>query len=387
LFGLLALRWYGLHQFIEYFTYSQQEHEPLRLLIMSTSVGALGSGLGGGVELTVKNLAIEMRHRGHEIQLVAPAGSELLDFAISQISGNLQTTAQTQEISDPIAMPADPVLANMWSYARQEQVKYDLIFNIAYDWLPFYLTPWFQTPIAHFISMGSLISALDREMGKVAIDFPGSIGVCSRTQAETFDFAEHCRILGGAGLDLGVYEYRANPSNALAFLGRISPEKGLEDALAAAKATGLILKIMGKVQDEAYWQQLQTEYAGYFEYCGFLDTAAMQQIVGDCQALLMTPRWVEAFGNVAIEALACGVPVISYARGGPTEIVRDGKTGFLVEPDSVAGLVEAIGRLGEIDRSACRKQAEQEYSLSAWGDRLEDWFASLVMTSNEYIDY
>jgi UDP-glucose:tetrahydrobiopterin glucosyltransferase len=359
----------------------------LRLLLMSTSVGALGSGLGGGVELTVKNLAIEMRRRGHEIHLVAPAGSELLDFPIAQILGNLQTTAQTQDISDPIAMPADPVLANMWSYARQVQHKYDLIFNIAYDWLPFYLTPWFQTPIAHFISMGSLISALDQEMGKVAIDFPGSIGVCSRTQAETFKFAEHCRILGGAGLDLGVYEYRANPSNALAFLGRISPEKGLEDALAAAKATGLILKIMGKVQDEAYWQQLQTEYADYFEYCGFLDTAAMQQIVGDCRALLMTPRWVEAFGNVAIEALACGVPVISYARGGPTEIVRDGTTGFLVEPDSVAGLVAAIGKLGEIDRSVCRQQAEQEYSLAAWGDQLEDWFASLVMTNNEYIDY
>jgi UDP-glucose:tetrahydrobiopterin glucosyltransferase len=359
----------------------------LRLLIMSTSVGALGSGLGGGVELTVKNLAIEMRRRGHEIQLVAPAGSELLDFPIAQISGNLQTTAQTQEISDPIAMPPDPVLANMWSYARQVQAKYDLIFNIAYDWLPFYLTPWFQTPIAHFISMGSLISALDREMGKVAIDFPGSIGVCSRIQAETFEFAEHCRILGGAGLDLGVYEYRANASNALAFLGRISPEKGLEDALAAAKATGLILKIMGKVQDEAYWQQLQTEYAGYFEYCGFLDTAAMQQIVGDCRALLMTPRWVEAFGNVAIEALACGVPVISYARGGPTEIVRDGKTGFLVEPDSVPGLVQAIGRLGEIDRSACRQQAEQKYSLAAWGDQLEDWFVSLIVTSDKYIDY
>jgi UDP-glucose:tetrahydrobiopterin glucosyltransferase len=147
----------------------------------------------------------------------------------------------------------------------------------------------------------------------------------------------------------------ANPFNALAFFGRISPEKSLEDALAAAKATGLILKIMGKVQYEAYWQQLQTEYAGHFEYCGFLDTAAMQQIVGDCQALLMTPRWVEAFGNVAIEALACGVPVISYARGGPTEIVRDGKTGFLVEPDSVSGLVEAIGRLGEIDRSVANR--------------------------------
>jgi UDP-glucose:tetrahydrobiopterin glucosyltransferase len=359
----------------------------LKLLIMSTSVGALGSGLGGGVELTLKNLAIAMRNRGHLVQIVAPAGSQLLDFSITQIPGNLQITAQTQEISAPIAMPADPVLANMWSYARQVQAEYDLIFNIAYDWLPFYLTPWFTTPIAHFISMGSLIAALDQEMGKVAISFPGSIGVCSRTQAETFDFAEQCRVVGAAGLDLEIYQYQPKPAKSLAFLGRISPEKGLEDALTAAKATGLPLKIMGKVQDEVYWQQLQNEYAGCFEYCGFLDTVAMQQIVGNCQALLMTPHWVEAFGLVAIEALACGVPVIAYARGGPAEIVRDGVSGFLVEPDSVAGLVQAIGRLAEIDRAACRQQAEQEYSLAAWGDQIEDWFASLVLTSDTYIDY
>jgi UDP-glucose:tetrahydrobiopterin glucosyltransferase len=350
----------------------------LKLLLMSTSVGALGTGLGGGVELTLRNLAIEMRRRGHQLQIVAPAGSAMLDFAIAQIPGNLQTTAQTQEITDPIVMPDDPVLGNMWDYARQVQADYDVIFNIAFDWLPFYLTPYFQTPIAHFISMGSLITAFDRVMEKIAIEFPGSIGVCSRTQAETFKFADRCRILGGAGLDLDLYQFQAKPENYLAFLGRISPEKGLEDALAAAKATGMLLQVMGKVQDEAYWAKLQAEYAGCFEYLGFLDTAAMQQVVGNCRALLMTPRWIEAFGNVAIEALACGVPVITYARGGPTEIVRDGVTGFLVEPDSVAGLVQAIGRLDEIDRMTCRRQAEQEYSLAAWGHNLEDWFQKLI---------
>ena len=62
----------------------------------------------------------------------------------------------------------------------------------------------------------------------------------------------------------------------------------------------------------------------------------------------MTPRWVEAFGNVVIESLACGVPVIAYDRGGPSEIIEDGKTGWLVEPDSVSGLVEAMAKLDKI---------------------------------------
>jgi UDP-glucose:tetrahydrobiopterin glucosyltransferase len=96
----------------------------------------------------------------------------------------------------------------------------------------------------------------------------------------------------------------------------------------------------------------------------------------------MTPRWVEAFGNVAIEALACGVPVIAYARGGPAEIVKDGETGFLVKPDSVTGLIEAINRIDEIKRDRCRQQAESEYSLTALGDRFEVWFTKILKSSH-----
>ena len=104
----------------------------------------------------------------------------------------------------------------------------------------------------------------------------------------------------------------------------------------------------------------------------------MQQELGKCRAMLMTPRWVEAFGNVAIEALACGVPVISYRRGGPAEIIQDGKTGFLVEPDNVNGLVNAIARLDTINRYTCRQQAETDFSLAALGDRFENWFRAIL---------
>jgi UDP-glucose:tetrahydrobiopterin glucosyltransferase len=90
---------------------------------------------------------------------------------------------------------------------------------------------------------------------------------------------------------------------------------------------------------------------------------------------------VEAFGNVAIEALACGVPVIAYRRGGPSEIVRHGETGWLVEPDSVTGLVEAIGRIDQLNRAACRQQAEQAFSLPALGERFEQWFREILQAA------
>lgn len=333
----------------------------LKLLFVSTPVGPLGTGLGGGVELSLYNIAQEMIRRGHILQIVAPEGSILSLPRIVQIPGNLQLIAQSQESTAPITMPGNSVLANMWDYARRVQADYDLIVNFAYDWLPFYLTPFFTRPIAHFVSMGSLYEAMDQIVEQVADRFPGTIGFYTPSQAATFAIDQQCRCLS-SGIDLSLYEFCAHPKPWLAWLGRIAPEKGLEDAIQAAKIANIPLKIMGKMQEQSYWQQICQDYPdAAFEYLGFLTTTEMQQELRQCRALLMTPRWLEAFGNVAIEALACGVPVIAYRRGGPAEIVQDGKTGFLVEPDSVAGLVDAIAHLDEIDRYVCRQQAEAEY--------------------------
>ncbi len=350
---------------------------PLRVLLLSTSVGPLGSGLGGGVELTLHNIAKALSQRQHTLKVVAPAGSRS-EFPLALIDGALQTTAQTDGRDAPIAMPANAVLANMWDYAHQVQTEYDLLVNFAYDWLPFYLTPFFERPIAHLVSMGSLTDAMDDIIAQTIDRYPTTIGVHSRAQADTFAFSNQCHVLGN-GFDLSLYQFCPQPERSLAWVGRIAPEKGLEDAVAAAQRTGISLKIWGVVQDHAYWQRIRQDYpTAPITYQGFLPTVELQREMGKCQALIMTPRWVEAFGNVAIEALACGVPIIAYRRGGPTEIVQQGKTGWLVEPDSVSGLVEAIAHLNEIDRYACRQQAEAEYSLNALGDRLEQWFADIL---------
>jgi UDP-glucose:tetrahydrobiopterin glucosyltransferase len=278
----------------------------------------------------------------------------------------------------PITLPPDSVLAHMWDYAHQVQGDYDLLVNFAYDWLPFYLTPWLRQPIAHFVSMGSLNEAMDAAVMQIGKQFPGTLGAYTHTQVSTFPLQTGWRILSSA-VDLCQYEYCPTPGPGLVWMGRISPEKGLEDAVAAAQQTQIPLKIFGKLEDLAYWQNIQTDYPhAPIEYGGFLSTQALQSQVRQCRALLMTPRWVEAFGNVAIEALACGVPVIAYRRGGPAEIIQDGKTGWLVEPDSVEGLVAAIAQLDQLNRQACRQQAEAQYSLSALGQRFEEWFYDIL---------
>ncbi|OUC13101.1 MAG: UDP-glucose--tetrahydrobiopterin glucosyltransferase [Alkalinema sp. CACIAM 70d] len=350
----------------------------LKLLFVSTPVGALGSGLGGGVELTLRNLAIALQQRGHSITVVAPEGSQLDNFSLVEIVGSLQTTAQSQGRDAPITLPSNSVLSNLWSYVRQVQNCYDIIVNFAYDWLPFYLTPFFETPIAHLVSMGSLSEAMDQAIVDVADSFPNTIAVHSHAQAQTFSMGFTYFNLQN-GIDLSQYEFCPNPDEFLAWVGRIAPEKGLEDAVQAAAKTGLPLKIFGVIQDPAYWAQIQADYPqAAMEWMGFLPTQALQQALGRAQALLMTPKWVEAFGNVAIEALACGVPVIAYRRGGPAEIIQSGYTGWLVEPDSVEGLVQAIAKIPQISRTICHREAEMTYSLAALGERAETWLARIL---------
>jgi UDP-glucose:tetrahydrobiopterin glucosyltransferase len=362
-------------------TKKQSPITSLKLLFVSTSVGPLGSGVGGGVELTLLNMAQVLAQRGHQITVAAPQGSVLESIPVIEIVGNCQTMAQSQTRDTPIMMPPNSVLGNLWDYARTVQTEYDLIVNFAYDWLPFFLTPFFSCPVIHWVSMGSLSTAIDQILQQLIQQYPNRLGFYTQTQAQTFGFTENYACLG-IGVDLSKYDFCPKPDTAMGWLGRIAPEKALEDAVMAADKTGIPLKIMGKMQDETYWQEIQQTYPNApLEYLGFLSTDQLQSHLRQCRALLMTPRWVEAFGIVAIEALACGVPVIAYRRGGPAEIIREGETGWLVEPDSVEGLIEAIQKLDKIDRLCCRQQVEREYSLEVWGDRIEAWLFSNMIES------
>ena len=153
---------------------------PKKLLFLSTPVGALGSGIGGGVELTLQNAAKALMAKGHSVEIVAPEGSVTSIAKLTAIAGTLQTSAQTQVGADAVVLPKDSVLENMWSYAREVQDQFDLLFNFAYDRLPLYLTPFLNTPVAHWISMSSLSPVMDEMVSKLVQIRPQAIAVNTR---------------------------------------------------------------------------------------------------------------------------------------------------------------------------------------------------------------
>ena len=354
----------------------------MNILVVNTPVGALGSGLGGGVERTLCSLVAGLLERGHGLTVLAAEGSLLPPrcgrAALWHEPGVAQPSWQHQHRDAPVQIPAGSLLAALWRRALAEQHHFDVMLNLGYDWLPLWLTPMATTPLAHLVSMGSVSAAMDGLIAQISASHHRHLAFHTASQAADFELSGPPLLLGN-GFDLDQYAFQPEPLPQLGWAGRIAPEKGLEDAAAAAAALDLPLVVMGLVEDQTYAAQVAASVPPTtLLWKGFLEPAALQAELGRCRALLNTPKWNEAFGNVIVEALACGVPVASYARGGPAELVQEGRNGALAKADDVADLVAACQRAMAIERSDCRQWAEQHGSLAGLATRVEAWLEAVV---------
>jgi len=176
----------------------------------------------------------------------------------------------------------------------------------------------------------------------------------------------HARWLGTVhhGLPPRLHQFRAKGGDYFAFVGRVSPEKGLDRAIRIAKRTGRRLKIAAKI-DPCNRDYFDREIRPFLsdpdmEFLGELADREKDELIGGASALLFPIRWPEPFGLVMIEALACGTPVIAYGEGSVPEILRHGVTGFVVSGEEEA--IDAAGRIGAIDRRDCRMEFERRFT-------------------------
>ncbi len=349
------------------------------ILLIASAVGALGDGVTGGVSDVVLNTAKELCRRGYRIDILASSRSTYNGPArLIGIEGKYQETLANAEQNTYTAPPVtNSLLANYWQYAQEHQQEYDLIFNLCHDWLPFSLTASFQTPVIHQVNLADENAIITKAIQEVVQIFPHRVGVLSISQAKALGIEKKV-FLCGQGIDLETYPFQPQPqSGILVWSARISPEKGLQDAAAIAARSRKKLIVCGFMQNRDYFTSVDAQYYNIIEYYGFLDKSSLVKTLGEAEALLCTHQWIEAFGLSVIEALACGTPVITYDRGGPAELIQNGKNGFVVPVDDVGAAAEAVGKIESIERVNCRKSCEEKYSLKAYGDRLEAWFKLL----------
>lgn len=313
----------------------------------------------GGIERIVAALASELRSLGHRVDLIAGPGSQSFGgrLVIHHEPGigfrsRCFRKIWFQILSLPALLRADVVL----NFGRLDYLALALL-------LPVPLVCCFHNPVVQ-----AEIDWLNRRRRKrLAL-----VGI-SNSQIEALRERERFTVIPNAtDVERIAFSRTTAETPYLAFLGRITKNKGADTAIRVARRSGMILKIGGNISDEAggrefFEAEVRPQLDGQVEWIGPVDDAAKQNLLGGAVALLFPIRWREPFGLVMIESLACGTPVIASRCASTPEVIDDGVTGFLCDDED--SMVAAVTRIGGIERSACRKAAEERFSVPEMAGR------------------
>ena len=316
----------------------------------------------GPWELVTSLLTEALVARGVDVTLFAT-----LD---SQTAGTLAGVA-------PRGYSEDATLdAKVWemrhvAHVFERAAEFDLIHNQA-DFVPLTFSRLVATPVVttiHGFSSPRILPVFRDYQDRVAY-----VAISDADRAPDLRYAATIH----HGIPLGDFPFDPAGSGDLLFFGRMHPDKGAAEAVEVARRTGRRLHMYGIVQDEAYFRR---EVAPHVDgervrYPGPVGGQARTRALGGALCLLHLIGFDEPFGLSVVEAMACGTPVIAFDRGSMPELIEHGVTGFLV--DTVDEAVEAVGRVGALDRVACRARVAERFSVDRMADRYLDLYRRIL---------
>lgn len=327
----------------------------------------------GGTEFIVSILTEELRRRGHDVTLFASGDS--------RTSGQLISTCPRALWRDPSLK--DPHACIMHLLAQVASRARD--FNIIHNHAGFYFAPFARYLKTHAVM--TLHRPIQPESHRLLLqekDFITFVAI-SRDQAQSAAPLPIARVIYN-GLPLDRYTFSENPKGYALFLSRIAPDKGIIEAIEAARLAEKKLIIAGNIvrrkavgQDDYdfFIRRIKPRIDGTtILYVGEVEFARKVELLQGADVLLFPVRRREPFGLVPVEAMACGTPVIAFRAGSTPELIEHGKTGFLVK--SIREMADAIPLVKEIRRSACREEAEKRFTLTQMVDEYEKLYNELL---------
>ncbi|SKA83493.1 Glycosyltransferase involved in cell wall bisynthesis [Paucidesulfovibrio gracilis DSM 16080] len=328
--------------------------------------------LYGGTERVVHFLTEELVRKGYDVALYA--------------SGDSHTSAELRPCCDE-ALRLDPQCQNtlvhhvlMLERVMQDSREFDIVhFHMDYIHFPLLrrfdlngLTTFhWRLDLPDFLPFASEYT-----------DLPvSSISLSQRRPLPQMNWVGNVY----HGLPRDLLQFHPGPGRYLAFLGRLSPEKGIEEAVDIAIRSKTPLKIAAKINDfeRDYYEEVLRPLFRHplVEFLGEIDETQKNEFLGNASALLFPILWPEPFGLVMIEALACGTPVIAFPQGSVPEVLRHGVSGWLV--DDVDSAVDAVGCLGLLSRSRCRAEFDQRFTSSVMADNYVRIYKHLLNSRKE----
>ncbi|HEX2929019.1 MAG TPA: glycosyltransferase family 4 protein [Candidatus Binatia bacterium] len=307
----------------------------------------------GGTERIVSYLTEELLRQGHQVTLFASGDSVTKGRLVAPCKRSLRLDSECQAPLSYHLLQLEQVFQRLSSF--------DVIhFHIDYLHFPFSrrIGKAHVTTLHGRLDLPDLV-ALYREFADVPV-----VSI-SNAQRLPLPLA-HWQATVYHGIPLDLYDLQKSQGSYLAFLGRISPEKRLDRAIEIAKRANMKLKIAAKV-DPVDARYMETEIRPLLdhplvEFIGEIGEEEKKEFLGNAYALLFPIDWVEPFGLVMIEAMACGTPTIAFRRGSVPEVIDPGVTGYVVE--DVEGALAALDKIPIFDRERCRQVFEKRFSVN-----------------------
>lgn len=341
---------------------------PLRIGLIASPVIALPPAGYAGTERIVTALALGLHRLGHTVTVFTSGDSELPCEIVPVTPSAVWATGRRGSMAPYDAMSV--------MHAWEERSRFDVLHSHV-EATGFALARLSQTPV-----LSTMHSRLDVSGTAELIDsFPDIPLVAISDSQRRWNPEANWLATIHHGLDFSDTPFRSHAGDYLALVGRISPEKGVAEAIEVARRTGLPLAIAAKVHesDEARLFESLVQPAideGIVRWMGELGTEERDRLMAGALATLMLGAWPEPFGLVAIESMATGTPVIARRAGGCTETVIHGDTGYLV--DDVDEAAFAVSRLERLDRTRIGSYARGRFSADRMVSLYERLYYDLV---------